>query len=466
MGISRGPLCLAVAVAASGCDGSPKALIEGVACYPEAARRWIATAGEDVAAADAAGPYAVYVDGSASMAGYLRGDAGAGRPLADVIGMLPQMPGVSQGPVELVRFDRRVSVISPADLRRLQTPEGYSCAPGRACDAQESHVDQALVRMAAADRSTLSVMVSDLWLTNSEVLTSGGVALSKPLQDILSSGRGVAVYGFPSPYRGRLYDLPSGDRSVDAAGRYLFVVAVGTPKRLEAFHSSMLRAPSASIASDLGAGRAGYSLFTTEPVRRVVEGTQAFTAPVRGPLAKAAFLPVRSGVRLPQFKLDRGAALRAGADAPGVVWSGVSPSEMRTGAVWTGPSRGVTATFRMTGSSCKPDGGDWRPEGRGSEGWRGSGFALEPGSLAEMPRGTYLLVGGLRRTGLESPNPATAWMREWSFDASDEKAAVRRRVVPTLNLSETARLMENALAAAAEARPTNIGGFAVAVQID
>ncbi len=122
--------------------------------------------------------------------------------------------------------------------------------------------------------------------------------------------------------------------------------------------------------------------------------------------------------------------------------------------------------YRMTGSKCLPGSGDWRPEGRSDDGWRGDAYALTPSALATVPRGTYLLVGNLRRTGLESPNEATRWMREWSFDASGEKAALQRRTMPTLNLAETARLMENALAQAAERRPVDIGGFAAAVQID
>ncbi|PZT93986.1 hypothetical protein [Sphingomonas sp.] len=381
--------------------------------------------------------------------------------------MLPQLPGVSASGVELVRFDRRVSVVKPEDMRRLQTPDGYSCTSGRAvCDSQESHVDQALARVAAAKGDALSVVVSDLWLTNSEVLTTGGVALSRPLTDILSSGRGIAVYGFESPYAGRVYDLPSGTQGASAARRYLFVLAIGAPTRLDAFHAAMLRAPSASIARDLQSGAARYSLFTTEPVGRAASGSQTFEPTGPGPLTKAAFLPVRQGVRIPQFKLDRAQAMRLSEGTGSVAWKGVSETMMRPGAVWQGPSLGTTSIYRMVGSKCLPAAGDWRAEGRSGDGWSGGSYSLTPTTLAALPRGSYLLVGKLRRTGLQSPNDATKWMRDWSFDAAGERAALARRTVPTLNLAETARLMENALAQAAERRPADIGGFAAAVQID
>lgn len=469
MGIGRNAVCgAALLLSLAGCGRKADGVSEGIGCYPEEARRWIsAEPAEAAGMGDPGGPYAVYVDGSASMAGYLRGATAAERPLADLIGMLPQLPGISPSGVELVRFDRRVSVVQADDLKRLQTPEGYSCPRGRAaCDAQESHVDQALSRIAAAKGNALSVVISDLWLTNSEVLTTGGVALSRPLTDILASGRGVAVYGFESPYAGRVYDLPSGATGATASRRHLFVVAVGSPARLDAFHAAMLRAPSAVIARDLGSGAAHHSLFTTEPVGRAASGTQSFAAAGGGPLVKAAFLPVRQGVRIPQFKLDRAQALRLPDGSGSIAWAGVSAAAMRPGAVWKGPSQGVTSVFRMTGAKCLPKGGDWRAEGRNGDGWRGDAYSLAPSSLAALPRGSYLLVGSLRRTGLESPNEATRWMRDWSFDASSERAALTRKTVPTLNLAETARLMENALAQAAERRPADIGGFAAAVQID
>ncbi|MFK3889756.1 hypothetical protein [Sphingomonas sp. NPDC079357] len=400
------------------------------------------------------------------MVGYLRGATATQKPLADLVSMLPALPGVVATKTELIRFDRRINVLAAPDMKRLQTEAGYLCpAADPRCDAQESHLDQALARIAGADANGLSVIVSDLWLTNSEVQTTEGVALARPLNDIFASGRGVAVYGFESPYSGRVYDLPSGSTGVTATRRYLFVVAAGPPARLDAFRAAMARAPSASIQNDLASGRAHYALFTTEPVKATADGTQAFELPGGGALARGAFLPVRAGVRIPQFTLDRSAALRAGDAAPGARWQGVAPASIRRGAVWEGESAGSTGLFRMSGQACLADGGDWRADGQFTGGWQGKDFTLRPGDLATLASGTYLLVGDVRRTSLQSPNSVTQWLRDWSFAPPGEDAAVRRPVMPTLNLAEVARLMENALAQAAESRPIRVGGFAAAVQI-
>jgi hypothetical protein len=453
----------------SACGGNASA-VDGASCFPDDAKRWIASPSEEATALrDPGGPYSIYLDGSASMVGYIRGATPDERPLADLVGMLPQLDTIDRGKVEAVRFDRKLSTLSNADLARMKTEAGYLCAQGSAsCDSQESHIDQALARAAAGPSNSLSVIVSDLWLANSEILTSDGVALSKPLSDIFSSGRSVAVYGFESPYQGRVSDLPSGSRTVTANRRYLFVVAIGPLARVRAFHKAMQTAPSASIARDLASGKARYSLFTLDSVLAPSGRANAFDLEPKSPFSKATFLTVRSGVHVPQFHLDKGKALRAAdpASVPGVVWQGISDSAILPGAVWKGETRGKALLYRQASDKCAAKGGDWRPYGELHGGWQSAGngsFRLDPAEAATLPTGRYLIVGSLKRISLLSPNPATQWMRDWSFGSLNEAEAVKRPVMPTLNLAETARLLEVALMKSAEAKPLDIGGFAVAV---
>ena len=464
-------LTVLAALSVTACGETASDVLDGASCYPEEARRWIADAADsDIAATSSEGPSSIYLDGSASMAGFIRGGSGDDRPLADLIGFLPTLGPVGSGKVAMHRFDRAITELKPAEVARMQTPGGYLCPATKPdCDAQESHVDQALARVAKEDPRSLSLVVSDLWLANSEVLTTGGVALSKPLRDILSSGRSIAIYGFTSPYEGRVSDLPSGDKSVTARQRYLFLVVAGPLRRIEALHASMRTAPSASIARALANGQAHRSLFTLEPVIAGGEGTQRFVTEPKSFLSKTSFLAVRTGVRIPQFKLDKGETLRAGlGTVPGAHWQGVPDDKVLADAVWEGASRGTTKLYRQTGEACRAE-ADWRAEGELRGGW-GDGakaaYRLDPSELATLPVGRYLLVGDVRRTSLQSPNPATAWMRDWSFGVADEVSAVKRPVMPTLNLSETARLLEAALAQAAAAKPMNIGGFAVAIDIE
>lgn len=455
----------------AGCGKGESALgsLDGSSCYPAEAAKWITEASGKIenAAADPGGAFTVYLDGSASMAGYIRGGTADTRPLADLVGMLPKLSGIDHGNSETIRFDRKISPIASKDLQAMQSENGYLCPAGNAnCDAQESHLDQALSKIAEADSSGLSVVVSDLWLANSSVLTTDGVALSAPLDAIFASGRSVAIYGFESPYAGKVSDLPSGKTGVTASRRYLFLVAVGPLKRLQALNAAMQNAPSTSLAGDLKSGKAHYSLFTLEPAVTSGGAEAAFALPAKSPLKKASFLTVRAGVKVPQFQIDKSEALRQ-PGAQGATWSGSQSVSVIPGAVWEGASRGETTLFKMVGEACAPKGADWRKEGELKGGWQGDSgqYTLDPASLAALPSGKYLLVGGLRRVSLLSPNPATQWMRDWSFNGASEAEALKRPVMPTLNLAEMARLMEIALLKSAQQKPMNIGGFAAAVEI-
>lgn len=455
----------------TGCkrDSAAPTGLAGASCYPAEAAQWIAEASSRGGGpeSDPGGPLSIYLDGSASMVGFIRGARADVRPLADLIGMLPTLNGISHSKTELFRFDRNITAISSQNLQGMQKESGYLCPAGnRNCDAQESHIDQALAKIADADTAGLSVLVSDLWLANSSVLTTDGVALSAPLQKIFSSGRSVAIYGFESPYAGKVSDLPSGKTGATASQRYLFVVVVGPLKRLQAFDAAMRTAPSKSLASDLSTGKAKYALFTLEPAVVANSDLSVFAMPPKGPLKRANFLPVRAGVKIPQFKVDRGQALRQ--PGAGATWSGSQAVTVVPGAIWEGASVGQTTLFKMVGEKCAPNGGDWRQEGKLEGGWQADTghFTLDPVSLAALPSGKYLLVGGLRRVSLLSPNPATQWMRDWSFNAANEAEALHRPVMPTLNLSEMARLMEIALLKSAQQKPMSIGGFAVAVEIN
>lgn len=451
-------------------SGTPAQISDGAECYPSAAARYIKTVNNDTkAASDPGGPYSIYIDGSASMAGYIKGGTVTDRLLPDLVGMLPELQQVDRGQLRAWRFDRKFTELDLAARQRMQTDGGYLCpANNRNCDAQESHIDAAFDRVAEEAPDALSVIVSDLWLVNDEVLTSSGVAFAKPFSKIFNSGRSIAIYGFESPYAGRVSDLPSGRRDVTASGRQLFLVVAGPPARLAAFHRAMQQAPSARIANALTSGSAHHALFTLEPMLAGSSG-QGLTAAGKSALKKFQFLTPRQGVVVSQFTLDRASALRSAKLDPGALWPGVSADSIKPGAVWRGPLRGETRVWRKVADTCAPKGADWRPEGKLTGGWSAAGsggYRLDPSALAALGSGTFMIVGDATRVSLTIPNPDTQWLRDWSFNASQEGEAVNRKIVPTLNLSETTRLLELALLDAAERSPAPIGGFAVAVKID
>ncbi|KPF73478.1 hypothetical protein IP88_09120 [alpha proteobacterium AAP81b] len=433
----------------------------GAACVPEAARRWIVVnAADSLSAAEDRGALHVYVDGSASMVGFVRGGTRGERPFADLIGMLPQLPGIDHSAVTATRFDRRLTPLSPAELIAMEEADAYLCPAGEPdCDHQESHIDAALADAARQRPGTLSVILTDLWIDNTTLNTSDAVALAAPLDAIFARGDGIAIYGYESPFDGRVSGLPSGRGDVRPARHHFYMIAIAPPARLEALRRAMALAPSASVR-----GKAKYALFTRAPAINLKPDDRPLAMPGGGPLAGGIFL-THDNVRVQQFDLDRSAGLRAattgGAPAQ---WRGPAADAVAEGAVWTGPVRGGTRVFRQADDNCAP--ASWRPLGENADGWQGSAFALDPGQAARrLTPGIYMLVGEVRRTALDSPNPASKWLRDWSFNAASEAEALTRPVMPTLNLDETARLLEAALIRAAEADPVVTGGFAVALRV-
>ncbi|MFQ3666890.1 MAG: hypothetical protein SNJ79_12820 [Sphingomonadaceae bacterium] len=460
-------LAIAMVLLLAACKRS--SLAEGALCFPEAARPWLAGVEAPARRTAPDGPLHLLIDGSGSMVGYL--GRGSERPLADLLGMLPTLDGAASEDLRLTRFDRVITQLAPDDLSRFQLPDTYRCLPGRGpCTNQESHIDKALELAAADGTDTVSVIVSDLWLSNDELRTTSAVALSRHLEAILRSGRAIAVYGFESPYAGRVYDMPSGRADVTATRRHIFLVAAGPRSRLEAMHRAMLRAPAEYLASALADGSAGYAIFSQDPVVTAMPATAPFAPRATGSLVSQTFLQAQQGIRIPQYQLDRRAAMRATEPEPGIPWSGIQAEAVVPGAVWRGPMQGETRLFRQARDMCRDGETDWRPEGRLEGGWTpAGGFSLDPAGLATLSNGVYLLVGEVKRVGLDSPNPATDWMRAWSFSDSEEAEAIERagrgEAMPTLNLAATARLLENALQKVAEERPQLVGGFVAAVKV-
>jgi hypothetical protein len=122
---------------------------------------------------------------------------------------------------------------------------------------------------------------------------------------------------------------------------------------------------------------------------------------------------------------------------------------------------------------CQPT--DWAGPTKSELGWDDAEagqkrFGVQPTHFVEQLRrpGAYLVTGRLARTSVEQPNPQTEWLRDWSFVTADRaiKSDDGPQLHRTLNLAEFSRLLENALADAAERNPGPITGFTFAVQID
>lgn len=459
----------------TGCGG-PARVDDAGACFPPDARPFLYR--EGAARGGAKEPLVtratIYVDRSGSMGGYLAGATGDERPLQDLIRVLPdalQQGGTSVG---YVAFGTRLSSQPAAERDALMRPEFYTCrnSADAACDNQESRFDLVL-RDIEAKPDEMALMISDLWFVNSQVQTSALTDLAAPFAGILSKGRAVAVYGIPARFRGPIYDLPAAPGRLNFDGRHpLFLVAIGTDDQLDRLHARIAEGGSPYLAGAVGDGTIRRTLFTLTPSRPGARDAEPLVGN-HPAVTRAPVIGSLPGVRVQQLTVDKGAALRSrGVDA-GLVWKGPKPSAVREDAVWAGTLEGRTRVWERRGERCLPT--DWI-EGRGIDGlWSRAGnaalrFRLDPRAVAAgvgRP-GTYLLVGQVDRTALAIPNPASRWMRDWSFSPRQSpigRSEAGAPFFPTLHLAEVARLMEDALAEAARRQPRPVAGFDAVVRV-
>jgi len=410
-------------------------------------------------------PIDVYFDGSQSMSGFAEPGPSAVRPLGDLLRLL-----ADQGaPVRYHAFGKAIADLTPARAALYDRPQVYNC---KACDNQESWIDDVLRAVARAPADRLSIVVTDLWLDNHAFHGSLQVAFGGPLAKLIVPAPGaaavpaLAVLGIRAPYRGRIYDLPGGGSPRFDGERPLFVLIAG-PEREVAALRAMLRD---SHSPAFNADHLREAVFTAGGTARLATPP----VPVGGGVTTAG--PLAGAADVAHYRFDRALAARqrgaiAGRYAPGLA---VTPGE-----VWRGPPAAASRVWVMGDAGalarCAPGAwralpplrGSWRVGGPGAGGNGSGAFRFDATNSAAMSAGeAYLVAGSIGTAALATPNPDTQWLRDWSLPADAAGfAASRPRLFKTLGLADLATLME-ADVTRATPRGRALLGFQFAVSVE
>ncbi len=436
------------------------AVSAGAACLPAGAF--------DPVPGTASGPMHVYWDGSLSMVGYIDGSTASVRPLGDAQILLQQFAMTKGLRQDWSRFGGQIA--QARDPGVLATKASYMCQGQRSCDNKQSRIDSVLAAMAASDRTSLNVMVTDLWLSDDSFVGSPQVALGGPLRTLLGQGRSIGLVGVRAPYAGPVYDLPSKSRYLGASERPVFILLVGPRAMVMGAYAALAKAGSPSFTPE----RVRFSLFSPAPAQSWLGGASGLHASGVAALPTTV-LPADVVGGLPQYRIRMGEAAKSG----GAVTTHVdSASRALPGAVWSGPLTAATKVFLLGSESdarrCAANAWTSYPALRSA--WRqtqGSASAADftfdsrsaSGLVADHD---YLVVGTLGTKSVARPNPADAWIRDWGFTPDEEKAYVAKKpkFFKTLNLGDVAGLLEGALDETTPPQGRDMAQFGFIVRVD
>ena len=436
--------CLVLTLGLGGC-GSDNVLVPA-RCLPGAPP----VAGERLDAVDALDIY-LDVSQSSTNFGRARGESAYRNLVAWLVDLRGEFAeGRSYG------FAERIAEIDDDVFVGAARGDANPC---RACGFQESRLDDVLAAIASPDaRGSLAVVVTDLWLDNSDLIGSARLALQRPIRSILADGRAIGVLGVAASYSAQVYDLPeSSGRSSIRAGRVeqrpVFTLVIGPPDQVVEIE----RRISGEVFMNAAAAERHFSLFS--PVLGASGPVQHRLQP-RGAGVRRDWVLAVEGADIPGFLIDRRTVdplLSEDAD--------LGPALAAPIAEAGHPGAPKPADYELTldawtleppEPSVACNDGAWLPidVGRAFEQFTDTedrpAIALDAGHpdlLAIRPGEIAFVRYHAAVAALQQGGPATSWLYDWSFDESEapDLAADPPSFFPTLNLSEFGRILEIAM---------------------
>ena len=372
-------------------------------------------------------------------------------------------------------FAERIAEIDEGVFVRAARGGVNPCGSG--CGFRESRLDAVLAAIAGPEsRGGLAVVVTDLWIDNSELIASARFALQRPIRSILADGRAIGVLGVAAPYVGQVYDvpIPSGTSTIPAGRvrqRPVFALLIGPPERVV----ELERRIAGEVFMNVGGAPRHFSLFA--PAFTVAGPVEHRLAP-RGAGVERSYVLAVDGANVPGFLIDRrevdplvgdraagGPALaasiaglgHAGAPAPATydlaaeTWTLVppEPSAACDDGVWHALELGL-ALQHVTDADGPAIGLDVSDPAL---------LAIRPGEIVFMRY--RVAIGSLQESG-----PATAWLDDWSFDADGAQALLSDPplLFPSLNLAEFGRILEIAMGEQVAGEPVAQGAVLLSTE--
>ena len=430
----------------------------------------------------------IYADVSGSMIYYGMPNRQVGYEVTPFRNLISELvaPSSFPNPPHLYGFANGIGPISADMLNRL----GQGMSPGcKLCGSSETRLDILLSRIAAEKKPAVSIIVTDLWFKNSEILDNGFVALNRPIQSIIASGRAIGVLGFKAPYQGPIYDMPRDPTTFHGKVRYrpLFVIVIADPAAVVSTKRQIERDV---FVADQNVEH-HFALFSPMLLKDDPAPLHLVPPTASAVMERATVLAdIGLDASIPQFilntdkvervqaaemdKAGRSEVTVVGLDAPidladrvydGALWQGDMVVESQ---VWV---LGDADAARQCST------GAWIPRPNAGSGifnviQKGSsGPTLELNAASRLmyavaPGDTAFVRYSIRLSHLTKNASGADWFDAWSFPAGDDPRlrAQTPPMFPTLNLVNMKLLLSGALADSTQG--SELAGGVVALKVE
>ena len=177
----------------------------------------------------------VFYDGSLSMTGFTKSqpdETNLFRPINNDLQQISQSLGTE---TIYNTFGSRFETIDENRASIVTTEEFYKCTQSaQTCVARDKNNDlHKVLNGFSRDPDATYIIVTDLFLSTSEILGKNSIKIKKSLREIFKSGKSIGIFGFSSSYNGKISGIPTegglGSASYsDANKRPFYIIVIGS----------------------------------------------------------------------------------------------------------------------------------------------------------------------------------------------------------------------------------------------
>ena len=398
----------------------------------------------------------VYLDSSVSMQGFVRLDHGEQALYVDTVLGLRQVLEQVAGETAFNSFGTGIQPLNPTELIAPTRPEFYVCNQinKSGCDTR---LDMVLDAVAASDDNTLSIVATDLFLSDRDLVGSTFGTMRNSLQRVMRGGKSIGVMAITAAFNGVVYDLPGKKTKYAFQGkRPFFLLIIGDDDRRILKVEKLVEK---QLLTDVSPERYRFALFTLHPAYPVTASAPLHLEPGSA-IVRTERLP-KGPSELPVLVLRKGAdrltsreplaALQKPFTAPlgdfelsDSLWMYSDSPVCPTGTWLPWQQRVVTAGA---------DAGDLV-------------VSLNPAALRYLPARKFLLRAKISAASTSKSEQLTGWLHDWGFSSDQVDKVLKQKpdMFPVLNLGQLGDSLQSIIDD--EFKPVTVADFLLAFRKD